>query len=533
MKKRIASLFFIFACLTVTAQSTYVPGAALLNSGNSYMGIGTTAPSAKFNLQQSNGGWTDGLRITHSGKNWDIVSDISGDRLLVAQNQNVYNGFAINGGSFGVGTGTPSGKFHVYSSGNSNAAYITSINANVHWPLIITTNGKGNFSGFVSSPTSDISLLLRDNTGTIKSQINSAGVSFIDGGTFGVGTATPNGKIHVYNNGNSNAAYITSMNTNEHWPLIVTTNGKSNFSGFVSSAASNIFLMLRDNTGAVKSQINSAGVSFIDGGNFGVNTDAPTNKLQIGENPIAFNGNDLVVSNANGSLAIHNELLNGTRYAYLYGAGAIALRPGYGKWALYADATGNVAIGSNVATGSRLKIQQSSNTDWAVTIANDGGSGKGLRIQGADGSSQTPLLQIDDNHNNTHFKVLTNGNVGIGIGTADPDHKLDVNGIIHAEEVRVDMSVPGPDYVFESDYKLPTLQEIALFIQQNKHLPEVPSAQQMADEGLNLKEMNLLLLKKMEEMTLYVIDLNAKSKEQAEQIRNQAKEIELLKKKMK
>lgn len=102
----------------------------------------------------------------------------------------------------------------------------------------------------------------------------------------------------------------------------------------------------------------------------------------------------------------------------------------------------------------------------------------------------------------------------VGIGTTTPDAKLTVKGNIHAEEVTVDLSVPGPDYVFEEDYDLPTLTETEDYIKANKHLPEIPSAKEMEEEGIDLGEMNMLLLKKIEELTLHQI--------------SQQKEIEIL-----
>ena len=95
----------------------------------------------------------------------------------------------------------------------------------------------------------------------------------------------------------------------------------------------------------------------------------------------------------------------------------------------------------------------------------------------------------------------------VGIGSTTPDSKLTVNGDIHAEEVRVDLNVPGPDYVFEEDYDLPTLESLQNYIRENKHLPEVPSAEEMEAHGIDLGEMNMLLLKKVEELTLYVLSL--------------------------
>ena len=100
----------------------------------------------------------------------------------------------------------------------------------------------------------------------------------------------------------------------------------------------------------------------------------------------------------------------------------------------------------------------------------------------------------------------------IGIGTTTPDAKLAVKGQIHAQEVKVDLlgSIAPPDYVFASNYQLPTLDYIKTYIDQNKHLPEVPSAKDMEANGVNLGEMNMLLLKKIEELTLYQIEANRK-----------------------
>jgi hypothetical protein len=93
----------------------------------------------------------------------------------------------------------------------------------------------------------------------------------------------------------------------------------------------------------------------------------------------------------------------------------------------------------------------------------------------------------------------------VGIGTTNPNQKLTVNGTIYGKEVKVDLNVPGPDYVFEPTYNLPSLTEIETYIKANKHLPEVPSAKEMEANGINLSEMNMLLLKKVEELTLHII----------------------------
>lgn len=94
----------------------------------------------------------------------------------------------------------------------------------------------------------------------------------------------------------------------------------------------------------------------------------------------------------------------------------------------------------------------------------------------------------------------------VGIGTVTPDEKLTVNGKIHAKEVRIDNSVAVPDYVFEGNYPLAKLSEVEKYIKINKHLPDVPSASEVAENGVNVNEMQMLLLRKIEELTLHLIE---------------------------
>jgi hypothetical protein len=115
---------------------------------------------------------------------------------------------------------------------------------------------------------------------------------------------------------------------------------------------------------------------------------------------------------------------------------------------------------------------------------------------------------------------LANGNVGIG--TSNPDQKLTVKGKIHAEEVILDANVPFPDYVFSPWYNLMPLKEVEKFVKENNHLPDIPSAGEVAEKGLGLGEMQIKLLQKIEELTLHAI-------EQGKAIEELKKEINELK----
>jgi hypothetical protein len=120
------------------------------------------------------------------------------------------------------------------------------------------------------------------------------------------------------------------------------------------------------------------------------------------------------------------------------------------------------------------------------------------------------------NYGNDVMILKTNGNVGIG---REPyiDYKLDVAGIIRAKEVVVNTG-SGADFVFDESYTLRSLDEVHNFIQSNKHLPEIPSATDMINNGLDMGEFQIKLLQKIEELTLYVIDQERRINQQQEEI---------------
>lgn len=121
--------------------------------------------------------------------------------------------------------------------------------------------------------------------------------------------------------------------------------------------------------------------------------------------------------------------------------------------------------------------------------------------------------------------ITANGKVGIGfqnpdvnLANAQTDEMLTVNGAIHAKEVRVDLTGSLADYVFDSDYSLMPLHKVEAFVKTNKHLPEIPSAAEVKEKGLSMGEMQNKLLQKIEELTLYVIELQKTNEKQSARI---------------
>ena len=114
------------------------------------------------------------------------------------------------------------------------------------------------------------------------------------------------------------------------------------------------------------------------------------------------------------------------------------------------------------------------------------------------------------------MSVRDNGNVYIG----DPNNQSDlmVYGEIKAHLVRVTTDIPWFDYVFDKDYQLMPLHQLEAFVNEHHHLPDMPTEQQVHEEGLDIAQMNALLLKKVEELTLYVIELKKENEEIREEI---------------
>ena len=130
------------------------------------------------------------------------------------------------------------------------------------------------------------------------------------------------------------------------------------------------------------------------------------------------------------------------------------------------------------------------------------------------------------------FKTLHEKDGKIGIGTERPDELLTVKGKIHTQEVLVDLQgAVAPDYVFEHyftgtsvampNYSLISLPELEAYLKKHNHLPEIPSAETLGKEGMSLKEMNLLLLKKIEELTIYTLQQQKEIEELKEKVNQQ------------
>ncbi|WP_416669829.1 hypothetical protein [Egbenema bharatensis] len=166
--------------------------------------------------------------------------------------------------------------------------------------------------------------------------------------------------------------------------------------------------------------------------------------------------------------------------------------------------------------GNRGKLGQTPNFNpdnnnnglW-LEASTDGSESGGIFCNGntivlwSPGDNDTLRVYDEDNFGSSNLvpRFVINNVGNVGIGTATPQAKLDVNGDIKVK----DWTLSVPDYVFESDYELRNLNNLRNYIDRYKHLPEVPSAQAIHEEGVNLGEFCMSLLKKIEELSLYVL----------------------------
>lgn len=208
-----------------------------------------------------------------------------------------------------------------------------------------------------------------------------------------------------------------------------------------------------------------------------------------------------------------------------------------GRNATFNDTDGNLSIGDismssspNTGTWTYGTNMLISGLDFTTIGFHDAGervdfirSGKGTIELGYDGGWGHANIGLPNG--------IWNASGNVGLGTVTPTERLTVNGKIKANEIRVD-GHGAPDYVFEDKYKVTPLKELESYIKANKHLPEMPSAKEFERDGIAVGEMNKLLLKKIEELTLHLIEKDKQYDGLLNDVKKQEARIRLLETKL-
>jgi len=227
-------------------------------------------------------------------------------------------------------------------------------------------------------------------------------------------------------------------------------------------------------------------------GNVGINTIEPTEKLVVNDGRVRINGSANTYlsvvetgsggesrfwTHTDGELFIQNS--SGIRFTSIGGGNSYAA----------ISSTGNLGVGI-IDPAEKLHVVGNAKISQNIDAGGDGDF-EGNVVVGGTGTF--------------------NGNLTVGSSSDVANIRL--YGTAQVKEMHMDPTANWSDFVFEENYDLRSLEEVETFIEENNHLPDVPSAQQVAEEGYNQTEINALLLQKIEELTLYLIELKKENQQ--------------------
>ena len=253
---------------------------------------------------------------------------------------------------------------------------------------------------------------------------------------------------------------------------------------------------------------------FDNGGSFYIITDSKYNF----QNNLLGNGTPLMVVNPNGNVGM-GTITPGGNLSVVGSSTSVEAHilntSSTGYQSLHLGTDGSSADGAALIHCNSSWTTSGANVADGTTLYGFGAGGLNLTAFNSGGS----MNFYTGGNTSSNLRAVITSDGKMGIGTTNPGtFRLAVEGNIGARKIVVTHTTPWPDYVFKKAYKLPTLDEIEKFVQINQHLPEIPSAEDVKKNGIDLGENQALLLKKIEELTLIVIEQNKKLIEQDKRI---------------
>jgi len=491
--KNFLLLVLMFGSINAMAQTNIFP-----SSGN--VGIGTVTPQAKLNVVDLSplggiaGNYISLTRIENivgnhfyindftyreaDGSDWNTASYLKGisidasflDPLSLRSwikqnpiNEKIEFGssgktFMSVGNNIGIGTTNP-------------AKMLELSNMNTEVGVRLSNIGHSIFDIYNDATTGD----LRFKNG------NGDALSIQNANNYvGIGTTTPMATLQVFgkqmigsgvqNSILGNSSLQIQQNTNIETSLNLWQNGVANSIIGSKPNDTNLYITNDYNGGGLGASNHS--ISLTIDGNVGVGTATPASNTKL----------DIA-----GKLHVSGDI---------YGSTVLTFQ-------------NDIRFNVTPSTVPTLTLSSFSMPKYGIAAPNASGSAD-LWLSGDDA-----IRMFTAGNSTPVVNVLSNGYVGIG--TVKPAYRLDVLGTIRAQEVLVNLD--GADFVFEKDYKLLTIENVATYVQENKHLPDVPSAKEMVKNGVSVGEMQNKLLQKVEELTLYVIE----QQKQIEQLKQELK----------
>jgi hypothetical protein len=389
------------------------------------------------------------------------------------------------GGRMIIKTSTPSSKISIRNVGGTDGVKLLDLSELDDEEFIF----KGNFAGTGSAGNK---LVLGSGITNWQQNI----MTWTGDGKIGVGTSLPSSKLSIRNVGGTDGVKLMDFSELDDEEFIF----KGNFAG-TGSVGNKLVL----GSGITNWQQNI--MTWTGDGKIGVGTSLPSSKLSIrnvggtdGVKLMDFSEVDdeefIIKGNFVGTGSIGNKLV--------LGSGLTDWQQNIMTW------TGDGKVG--IGTSSPDNALHILSTDWQIKFQNLVQNGNSWYMGIRENKKFVISHSVSISTNGPGICIDSSENVGIGTKETQ-GYRLAVGGGILCEEVMVQTDVPNSDYVFNPSYKLRSLNELETYVKTNNHLPEVPSSKDFKQNGYKVGQMDDILLRKIEELTLYVIELKKENEE--------------------